>query len=238
MRYWIGSLAILMSIAGGVPAMAKSTSAILAISWQPAFCEGNGSKAECSSQTKDRFDASHFALHGLWPVKDEYCGVSADLQAQDKSGNWTALPALDLSDDLKNSLAEVMPGTQSGLDRHEWIKHGTCTRFTPQNYYQTAVDLLQQVNGSAVQKVFANNIGKELTAVEIGKAFDDAFGKGASKRIKISCVSDGNRQLIDEITIGLSDQYAPGIAMETLIDGAGSTDIGCDGGIVDAVGNQ
>ncbi|WP_176083246.1 ribonuclease [Martelella sp. HB161492] len=238
MRIWIASLAILASIASGAPAMAKSTAAILAISWQPAFCEGNGSKPECGTQTKDRFDADHFALHGLWPVKGDYCGVSADLQALDKAGDWMKLPALDLSGDLKTALATAMPGMQSGLDRHEWIKHGTCTRFTPENYFQTAIDLLQQVNGSAVQKVFAGSIGKQLTSAEIGKAFDDAFGNGASKRIKISCVADGSRQLIDEITIGLSDQYAPGSSMETLIDGAGSTDIGCDGGIVDAVGNQ
>src|SRR5688500_1270964 len=41
---------------------------ILAASWQPAFCEGASGKPECRQQGKSRFDANHFALHGLWPT--------------------------------------------------------------------------------------------------------------------------------------------------------------------------
>ena len=37
----------------------------LAISWQPAFCETLPRRRECREQTHDRFDASHFFLHGL-----------------------------------------------------------------------------------------------------------------------------------------------------------------------------
>ena len=43
---------------------------------------------------------------------------------------------------------------------------------------------------------------------------------------------------LDEITIGLSDKYAPGTSLEDLIQGAGRTAIGCDGGIVDPAGLQ
>ena len=40
---------------------------VLAITWQPAFCEANGRKPECVFQTQTRFDGANFSLHGLWP---------------------------------------------------------------------------------------------------------------------------------------------------------------------------
>ena len=40
---------------------------LLAISWQPAFCQTHQKKAECRTQDKERYDADHFSLHGLWP---------------------------------------------------------------------------------------------------------------------------------------------------------------------------
>jgi len=40
---------------------------VLAVSWQPAFCETRPRLPECRSQTADRFDATNFTLHGLWP---------------------------------------------------------------------------------------------------------------------------------------------------------------------------
>ena len=40
---------------------------VLAVNWQLAFCETRSRLPECRSQTEDRFDASHFTLHGLWP---------------------------------------------------------------------------------------------------------------------------------------------------------------------------
>ncbi|MGV0819207.1 ribonuclease T2 family protein [Martelella sp. AMO21009] len=231
-------IAITIVAAATTPTMARGTAAILAVSWQPAFCEGHQDRPECKSQRESRYDAGHFSLHGLWPLGENYCGVAADVRATDENGNWNALPALTLSDGLRKSLAKVMPGTQSDLQRHEWVKHGTCTRFTPENYFQTSVDLLEQLNGSEVAKLFQANIGTELSADEIAKAFDSAFGRGAKNRIKISCVADGDRQLIDEITIGLSDKYAPGTSLEDLIQGAGRTAIGCDSGIVDPAGLQ
>ena len=40
---------------------------VLALSWQPAFCEANPGKRECRWQTGSRYDASYLSLHGLWP---------------------------------------------------------------------------------------------------------------------------------------------------------------------------
>jgi hypothetical protein len=101
---------------------------VLAVSWQPAFCETRPRLPECRSQTADRFDASNFALHGLWPQprSQAYCGVDERTVAQDKRRRWRDLPWERLDDDLWSRLRQAMPGTRSGLHKHEWIKHGTC----------------------------------------------------------------------------------------------------------------
>ena len=50
---------------------------LLALSWQPSFCETKPSKPECESQTPQRFDATNLVLHGLWPQPraNVYCNV-------------------------------------------------------------------------------------------------------------------------------------------------------------------
>ncbi len=101
---------------------------VLALCWQPAFCEGNARKRECKSMTGARFDATHLSIHGLWPQPgtNVYCGVSQALMAADKQGRWQDIPEPRLSLATRDALELMMPGTQSLLDRHEWIKHGTC----------------------------------------------------------------------------------------------------------------
>jgi ribonuclease T2 len=211
---------------------------ILAASWQPAFCETNHRKAECASQTKDRFDATHFSLHGLWPMRENYCGVSEDLRAADKSGSWKELPAVTLPDASKAALDKAMPGTQSGLERHEWLKHGTCTAMTADDYFSTAVRLVGELNGSAVRDLFASRIGKTLTSQEIKTAFDMSFGPGAGDRVKMSCRRAGQNRVISELTIGLSQETTTDdvASLGDLIQGAGRTSFGCNEGIVDAAG--
>jgi ribonuclease T2 len=81
---------------------------ILAVSWQPAFCEGKPDKTECETQRHDRFDATHFTLHGLWPKK-QYCNVDRHIVAADKDNRWNGLPEPELSDATRHALSEVMP---------------------------------------------------------------------------------------------------------------------------------
>lgn len=210
---------------------------ILAASWEPAFCEGARNKPECTSMGKTRFDASHFSLHGLWP-RDEYCGVASTIQQLDRDGRWQQLPPVNLPADLQKTLDQVMPGTRSQLERHEWIKHGTCYGTDQASYYAAATALLAQLNASKVRDLFANNIGKELTQAEIRTAFDDSFGSGAGQRVRIACENDGNRRIISEITIGLLGAVNDKTRMSDLIRAARPTEGGCERGIVDPVGLQ
>ena len=216
---------------------------VLAASWQPGFCETRPAKTECETQTPDRFDARHFALHGLWPQprSNVYCQVAPDMAAADKAGRWEDLPDVALPQEVRTELDTVMPGTASFLDRHEWIKHGTCYGDTMEEYYSDSLAVMRDLNASAVRDLFAGNIGATLTSAQIRDAFDEAFGPGAGSRVRVACVTDpsNGRRLIGELTIGLSGEIDGETSLADLIFAAAPTsDPGCPQGIVDAAGLQ
>jgi len=221
------------------PATAQQrTQYVFAISWQPAFCETAPRRPECTSQTAERFDAAHFALHGLWPQRVDYCGVSRDLQYADRDGDWRDLPDPGASKATLEKLRQMMPGAQSGLDRHEWLRHGTCYGEPAEAYFSDALAMLEAVNASAVRELFARNVGKQVTQKQVRAAFDTAFGKGAGDRVRLGCERDGKRRIITELTIGLTGKINGPADFRRLVMAARPTSGGCDAGIVDAVGLQ
>ncbi|MER8568538.1 ribonuclease [Mesorhizobium sp. M0924] len=216
---------------------------VFALSWQPAFCETKSSKPECQAQTAGGFDASHFTLHGLWPQPNGnfYCQVPASDKANDNPAHWADLPPVDLDAATRAELDQVMPGTASKLERHEWIKHGTCYGKSQQEYFAEALNLMRAVNASPVRELFTRNVGKQLTSDQIRSAFDSAFGAGSGARVRVSCLVDpsSGRRLIGELTLGLTGPIGPDSSLGTLMLGsAPTTKAGCPKGSVDAAGFQ
>lgn len=220
----------------------KGQNYVLAFSWQPAFCETAPRKRECKTQTKKRFDATHFTLHGLWPQPGSniYCGVSDAEIALDKKGRWRQLDVERISQSLWDQLKIVMPGTMSSLHKHEWVKHGTCYDKSIEKYYEDSLWLMEKINTSKLQSFFQNNIGNEVSGDEIRPEFEKSFGAGSGDRIRISCKRDqnSNRQIITEITLGLSGKIGSDGDINTLILASSKTDPGCPKGIIDPVGFQ
>jgi len=202
---------------------------LLAISWQPAFCQIAQQKSECTTQTKARFDAKNFSLHGLWPQPPDniYCNVSN----KDKK-KWKQLPALDLSKELREDLKRVMPGVVSYLHRHEWIKHGTCYSDSPETYYRDSLALMKQINTSPVRDFIVKNIGKKVTSTEIRKKFDESFGKGAGDKVDVRC----KKGMISELWINLQGKITKETRLSELMKQARSAKLGCKGGLIDPVG--
>jgi ribonuclease T2 len=216
---------------------------VFALSWEPAFCETKSSKIECQAQTAADFDATHFALHGLWPQPNgnSYCKVAASDKANDNPAHWKDLPPVNLDPNTRSELDRVMPGTASRLERHEWIKHGTCYGKSQQDYFSDALNLMRAVNASPVRDLFAKNVGHQLTAEQIRGAFDSAFGAGAGERVRVSCVMDpsSGRRLIGELTLGLTGPVGPNSSLGSLLlASAPTTKAGCPKGVVDPVGFQ
>jgi ribonuclease T2 len=214
---------------GGVPFYA------FAISWEPAFCETMKDKAECKVETPQSYEANHFSLHGLWPQprRNVFCGVDAATAALDDTHQWERLPEPDLTPATKAALDKVMPGTQSVLERHEWIKHGTCYPGPDaETYFKDEIRLIDDINASPVQAFMAANIGKTIQTADLRGKFDEAYGKGAGARVKVSCGKSG---LISEITIGLKGDVTSGASLAELIAAADVADAGCGAGLVNAV---
>lgn len=214
---------------------------VLAVSWQPAFCEQKPNKTECETQTKERFDATHFTLHGLWPQprSNSYCNVDPLLVRFDENKEWDRLPPTELSDATRAALAETMPGTASFLDRHEWIKHGVCFQHeTSENYFARALALMTQLNASKLRALFAANIDREITRDQMREALDASFGPGANERMRVACKRIRDRNLIVELTFGLAGEIGPNSRLGDLLAAAAPTDMGCPRGTVDPVGVQ
>ena len=207
---------------------------LLALSWQPAFCQTHQQKTECKTQTSERYDASHFALHGLWPQPQNniYCNVSNSLKKLDERSLWEQLPALNLTEETYSDLIETMPGIASYLQRHEWIKHGSCYSTTPEEYYRESILLADQFNDSAVRAFFAANIGNRATAQEIKAIIDDTFGAGAGSKVRVKC-DDG---MISEIWINLRGEIDDNSRIGELMRDAEKADSSCQSGVIDKAG--
>lgn len=221
--------------AAGVASSGK-TQYVLAVSWQPGFCETRPNRSECADQTADRFDATHFSLHGLWPLKKSYCGVEAELKARDRKGDWLELPKLAMADETAARLLVAMPGVKSGLDRHQWLQSGTCQAAKAEDYFRLQLRLLDELNSSAVQALFAGKLGAELDESEVKHAFDQSFGAGAGDRVRMRCQTVNGRSVITGLTVGLSGDLSGNAGLESLIQAAGTTEFKCAKGIVDAAG--
>jgi ribonuclease T2 len=211
---------------------------VLAASWEPAFCRSSDGrdKEECRTLTADRLDATHFALHGLWPedLDDKrifpcYCDRGEPLECGRSQRADTDIP---LSDDVLSELSIAMPGVQSGLHRHVWTKHGSCYEddktgayrgADPDEYFSEAMALLDQLNSSPLQVLFGGNIGGRLSRKQIEAAFDRSFGKGASARLTIRCSGRGEGRMISELWINLAGDITPESRLAGLISAAPPT---------------
>ena len=204
---------------------------LLALSWQNAFCETHYGKRECKSITRGAYTNRNFGLHGLWPQprSNVYCGVSLDDKRLDKNRKWYKLPKLNLSDTTRKELLSVMPGSASNLQRHEWIKHGTCYGGDADRYYKDAISLVKQFNNSKVGRFFSQNIGKSITLEQVRFKMNESFGKGSGKKLELRC----RNGLITEVWLNLGKG---GDDLKTLLQNGKETRGKCQKGHVDRVG--
>ena len=179
---------------------------VLALGWEPAFCEHHTDKIECREMKADSVDATHLSLHGLWPQPrgTQYCGAPAAAVAADRAHDWASLPEPEMSADTLKKLSAVMPGVGSKLPRHEWIVHGTCFGTSADAYFNRAAGLADAVANSPVSKLFDENVGRPITADQIRAAFDQSFGAGAGSRVAVSCHGRGPDRTITELVLNLA----------------------------------
>lgn len=211
---------------------------VLTISWHPAFCETKPYLSECRNERSSDYAADHFALHGLWPQDDEYCGVGETIIAIDEANRWDDLPPIDVSNATWRDLERIMPGTEDSLERHEWVLHGSCAGVTADTYFKRSIALVEEINASPVRDLLSRNIGRHVSRNQIRAAFDAAFGDGAGRKVRLDCEADDDRELIYELRINLEGPAMNAGSIAPLIHAARNASAGCNGGIVDRVGEQ
>ena len=223
------------------PGEGSAKSYVLAVSWQPGFCETKPEKPECASMTPDRFDATHFSLHGLWPqpISNVYCNVAQAQITLDEDRRWNELDPLELTPETRASLDVVMPGTMSGLHRHEWVKHGSCYGDgSPEKYFRDSLALINALNASGVQDLFETNIGQDITTAAISTAFSAGFGLEAGERVKFMCNGDQGRTLITEMQLQLRGTISENPDLGELLLAGSRVGRVCSAGVIDPAGFQ
>jgi len=200
--------ALLMPLA----VQADETGYVLALSWQPGFCASDAGtdKTECAGDA-----ASELTLHGLWPnadrngdghldADDDYC-LGADrarLLATDRR-DWAKLPPVPLSADLRRRLGDVMPGMRSQLERHQWVKHGSCSGLGPERYFAAAVTLSEAVRDSQLAETIQAQAGMDVSRRDLLLAFSADFGKGSERAVQLLCRSEDGIATLTEIRVRL-----------------------------------
>ena len=190
---------------------------VLALSWQPAFCETHGEKPECDVSDSSAYQASNFTLHGLWPNRKE-CGINYGFcgEHRESSGGFCDYPKLQLNPWVRRSVNVVMPSAAAGscLQRHEWYKHGSCqTRWTIDQYFAISAQLTMAFNGSGIGAYMVANMNKRVNRDDFYIQIDDIFGAGAHQRMELKC-EDGN---LVEIYVYLPDVIKKSDTLAALI---------------------
>jgi len=91
-------------------------------------------------------------LHGLWPNYESGYPQGRCSQAECReqfgiAGRYCGYPALPdvYRTDWWPELKEYMAGTAKCLERHEWVKHGTCSPMDPERYFHWSLATTRRI---------------------------------------------------------------------------------------------
>jgi ribonuclease T2 len=135
---------------------------------------------------------------------DAFCitgeSIREDMIALDR-GNWLKMPAVELSAASARDLASAMPGSATGLDRHEWWKHGTCSGLTAEKYFATAIALLREVERGSLGRLLTDQAGGTVARKRLLGAFEADLGQGTGRTLVLDCTRDGDETALMEVRI-------------------------------------
>ena len=203
---------------GGVCNLAgQADSYVLALSWQPAFCQTKPGKPECQITAPTAYQARNFTLHGLWP-NQKTCGTSYGFcgEVKKKEDDFCDYPAITLQTPTRASLTQVMPSVEAGscLERHEWHKHGTCQdKWSDDEYFDLAADLTRQFNESGMAYFMDRRIGREVRTEDFLARLDAVLASGTRQRVRLTCENG----MLVEVQVSLPATLKPGADLDALI---------------------
>jgi ribonuclease T2 len=155
---------------------------VLSLSWSPSYCASLGDRAN-RQQCDERQDYG-FVVHGLWPQFER--GYPSDCPT-----DWP----LNVPRDLSDSMLDIMPAT--GLVRHQWRKHGTCTGLSQEAYFAVTRMALQRVTIPTALQTLPEYSRSDPDNVE--EAFIEANPGLPAASIAVTC----DRRFLREVRICL-----------------------------------
>lgn len=173
----------------------RQDSYVLAVTWQPGFCEHfpfKGSKPECDAMNSGRLEARTLSLHGLWPNKKE-CGTRyGSCQGQQFS----------LREDTIAKVAPWMPNFyyERTFGAYEWNKHGKCQELGPDDYFLKAVAAVRVVNDSEVGKIILGSTGKSVRVDDFFARVRARHGEKVASSLTLVCTQ---RKYLQEVRVSL-----------------------------------
>lgn len=160
----------------------------LAVQWQPGYCQRSG----CKSEAK-------FSIHGLWPgrLQDKYSPNSC---CSSEAFNETKLIPIETR--LRDAWPSLR-GSHSSFWRHEYQKHGTCTKNligfgNMTNYFQKTIQLYDNLKLNEIlqrARIYPSNFQlldrQQLTNV--------LASQHNGRKLELTCDSRSTFSLLKEI---------------------------------------
>ncbi len=175
-----------------------------AMLWQPGVCATwTETGPACEGLTPQSKASQQWSLHGLWPSRPAQL-IASGMEAK----NWwqhgcfwfqnqsfpphdsCSLPPLELSPKVRQELSENMPMQKVCLDRHEYYKHEACFGEKPSPFFQTALELLGDVNASSFTAFVRDHRGQWVSRNALLKAYSDAFHLADASSLELRCEAD------------------------------------------------
>ncbi len=216
---------------------ALSKSSVFTLNWGPAFCKTDPKNEGCSSGRVAKL-GDQMIIHGLWPqpYENDYCEVPEKEKLVAERGVIDQLPPIKIA---KPTLDRLSPYYSRQEDMaYEWLKHGTCSGVSQEEYFRDIEDLFAQVS-EILDPVFQSAAGGELQADAIRKRLDATLGSRAGSRLKLTCVKaqsmSGDVILEAELSLPRVEDLRRDGALKPLKDllrHAPRIDGGCPGGLV------
>ncbi len=199
-----------------------------AMSWHPGFCARQSGAPECARQ-------AGLTLHGLWaslPARLEADGMDTPqwwregcdhLIGKVPEKNFCALAPLSLSPEVRGRLEQVMPGTQSCLERHEYAKHAACFGFDPNAFFRRSIELFDSVSQSSFGALLSSAGRMEIDREALIGAYADAFGTRDTRSLKLICDVHDGQAWLSSVEIGITreglDAFPAAASLTPLLPG-------------------